>query len=156
MLLTANARNVRLLYFRSYYVSVRGKWSKDGFRSCELSGQPFTRSHLEKRGNLIFEAKTNVPKPFVVHWQVVNTGEEVARSGCLRGEFNNGEANSFGLVRKEETRYSGMHRVECFIEKNGVCVAKSSEFAINNSITHLRPSSSLGKNLREHDVAASF
>ena len=116
---------------QKYVVNVRGKWQKNGFRPIELSGQPFTSPLLEKWGNLIYEAQTNVPKPFVVHWQVVNTGDEATKARCLRGEFNSGEVSHSGLRRKEETRYSGMHWIECFIEKNGVCVAKSGEFAIN-------------------------
>jgi len=35
------------------------------------------------------------------------------------------------LERRESTLYKGMHWIECFIIKNGKCVARSSEFVVN-------------------------
>lgn len=86
---------------------------------------------LEKGVNLMFNAYTDVPEPFNVFWQVVNTGAEARDSGCLRGAiFPAGTAGTGGLQQPEATSYSGLHWVECFIVKNGICVARSGESII--------------------------
>lgn len=75
---------------------------------------------------------TNVPKPFDVYWQVVNNGEEAKNDNCLRGGiFRAQTLGRGGLIYKDSTRFSGLHWVECFIVKNGICVARSSEFFVN-------------------------
>ncbi|KKL12020.1 hypothetical protein LCGC14_2539940, partial [marine sediment metagenome] len=84
---------------------------------------------LPKDHNLKFYASTNVPQPFMVSWQVVNTGEEAKCAGQLRGDFYSGEGN-YGLERKESTKYKGTHWIECFIIKDGMCVARSGEFIV--------------------------
>jgi hypothetical protein len=68
--------------------------------------------------------KTNVPKPFTVKWQVLNTGHEAAAVNQLRGDFYDSE-DTTGEVRWESTKYAGTHWVEAFIIKNGTCVARS-------------------------------
>ena len=70
-----------------------------------------------------------VKRPFVVKWQIVNTGYEATQAGCLRGGFENSDIGT--CKRKEATAYSGTHFVQCFIIKNNVCVAKSKEFILN-------------------------
>jgi hypothetical protein len=84
---------------------------------------------LPKNADLTFEAVTNVAKPYEVYWQVVNTGEEARLAGQLRGEFY--DSNKSGRNRNESTKYTGMHWVECFVVKNGACVARSGEFIVN-------------------------
>lgn len=84
---------------------------------------------LRKELSLRFEAQTSVPKPYDVHWQVVNTGGEAATANCLRGQFYDSKYSS--RVCDEDTEYKGMHWVECFVVKNNVCVARSGEFVVN-------------------------
>jgi len=87
---------------------------------------------LPKHCDLLFSANTDVPKPFSVYWQVVNTGAEANEAGQLRGQiFPSKTAGVGGLTQKEATLYTGMHWIECFIVKNGVCVARSGEFVVN-------------------------
>lgn len=87
---------------------------------------------LPKRCELLFSASTDVPKPFDVYWQVVNTGTEANEAGQLRGQiFPSKTAGVGGLTQKETTLYTGMHWMECFIVKNGICVARSGEFVVN-------------------------
>lgn len=109
-----------------YSVSVNATVSRHGFRP---KGFASNSPPLPKRASLTFEAMTNVPKPYEVFWQVVNTGEEARRAGQLRGDFY--DSGKSGRTRNEETLYSGMHWVECFVVKNGMCVARSGEFAVN-------------------------
>jgi len=112
---------------RCYEVKIIARASRKGFRSYNFSSDS---RPLPKHFSLRFEANTNVPPPFKVYWQIVNTGDEAAQAGGLRGGFCNGEGNN-GLVRKEKTLYTGMHWIECFIVKDGVCVARSGEFVVN-------------------------
>lgn len=90
------------------------------------SGNP-----LGKNYDLSFSANTNVPAPFQVYWQVVNTGKEAEDAGQLRGQIVLSKiAGVGGLTQKEHTSYTGIHWVECFIVKNCVCVARSGEFIV--------------------------
>lgn len=63
-----------------------------------------------------------------VKWQIVNTGTDANRAGCLRGDFE--DANRPNGVRHEETAYEGLHYVQCLVIKNRRCVAHSKEFFI--------------------------
>ncbi len=111
-----------------YKASITARYTRNGFRPTAFTNNS---SPLSKHAGLVFEAETDVPKPYKVHWQVVNTGDEAYRAGQLRGEFY--ESGGTGRTRHEGTRYSGMHWVECFIIKDGVCVARSGEFVVNIS-----------------------
>lgn len=107
-------------------VSISAKVTRRGFRP---RGFASNSPPLPKNADLTFEAVTNVAKPYEVYWQVVNTGEEARLAGQLRGEFY--DSHKSGRNRNESTKYTGMHWVECFVVKNGVCVARSGEFIVN-------------------------
>ncbi|NCN06200.1 MAG: hypothetical protein GW949_11285 [Spirochaetales bacterium] len=89
---------------------------------------------VEREKKICFKAKTTVSYPYSVYWQVVNTGKEASEAYCLRGDFyNSNGASTFELgsnIRLEPTRYRGNHWVECFIVKDGICVARSREFVV--------------------------
>lgn len=113
---------------RYYSVTVSGRFKYNGqWHSFDSDSRP-----LPKHCDLLFTAQTNAPPPFNVYWQVVNTGDEAERENQLRGEiFPSKTAGVGGLKQKEATLYTGMHWIECFIVKNGVCVARSGEFVVN-------------------------
>jgi len=104
-------------------VTIEGKATRDGWRTL-LSKLGFKK--IAKRYSLRFEAKTDVPEPYDVYWQVVNTGHEAEARGQLRGSIFAG-----GKVRNERTEYTGFHWIECFIVKDGALVARSGEFVVN-------------------------
>jgi len=110
------------------WVSITGWASCKGFRPWQIQNDS---SPLPKHCSLRFEAQTNIPWPYKVYWQVVNTGYEAKIASCLRGGFYEGIIEKGGRVREESTLYTGMHWIECFIIKNGVCVARSGEFVVN-------------------------
>jgi hypothetical protein len=86
---------------------------------------PLTDRPVQKGVGLRFEASTNAKAPYVVKWQVTNTGLEAARvPQGLRGGFDDGEGTT-GSVRWESTAYAGTHWVEAFVIQNGACVARS-------------------------------
>lgn len=75
---------------------------------------------------LKFVASTNTDGPFHYYWQVVNTGEAARLAGDLRGKiFDDNQ------VRWEHTKYPGKHWIECFIVRDGICVARSGKFFVN-------------------------
>jgi Adenylyl/Guanylyl and SMODS C-terminal sensor domain len=106
-----------------------GTMARDGFRTRRFyhDGAP-----LPKNASLFFKAVTDVPWPYDVHWQVVNTGPEAsAVPGGLRGGFDAGTVERGSILRKESTSYTGTHTIECFIVKNGYLVARSGAFIVN-------------------------
>ncbi len=101
---------------------------RNGFRPHEFASNG---SALTKHANLRFEADTNVPKPYKVYWQVVNTGREAESAGGLRGGFDETIITAGKLMRKENTLYTGQHSIECFIVKNNLLAARSGQFIVN-------------------------
>lgn len=109
-----------------YSATVRARYRRNGFRPTAFQSNS---SPLPKRISLDFEVETNVPKPYTIYWQVVNTGTEAERANSLRGDFYDSEKT--GRSRSESTLYRGMHWVEAFVIKDGTCVARSGEFVVN-------------------------
>jgi hypothetical protein len=107
----------------THKVTIEGKATRDGWRTL-VSTAGFRT--ITKHYSLRFEAKTTVPWPYDVYWQVVNTGDEAESSNGLRGQIFSGFD-----TRKESTLYAGFHWIECFIVKDGVLVARSGEFVVN-------------------------
>ena len=97
-----------------------------GARVLPLHG--FRTYDLRKHGNVVGKYRTirfsvaqcNVPAPYNVYWKVRNTGEEAIQADCIRGQIKPDDGTRW---RDEPTRYRGKHYVECYIVKNGVCVA---------------------------------
>lgn len=106
----------------------RAAFDVNGFRTREFESDD---SALPKNASLNFHATTNVPGPFKVYWQVVNTGEEAERVRGLRGGFDEGVVSQGHLKRNESTSYRGKHSIECFIVKNGMLAARSGQFIVN-------------------------
>jgi len=113
---------------RQYSVSLSGRYkNRNGWHLFKSDSRPLPKNH-----ELLFSAKTDMPKPFNVYWQVVNTGEQARLGYGLRGEiFPSKSAGAGGLTQKESTKYKGMHWIECFVVKNDVCLARSGEFVVN-------------------------
>lgn len=77
-------------------------WTQRPTYRCEVSGRLYPKIRkgkalwqlseraVPKHVGLRFEAKTNTPPPFVVEWQVTNTGQEAAEADALRGRFEDG------------------------------------------------------------------
>lgn len=78
------------------------------------------REVLLPKCQLYFQAKTNVPAPYNVYWKVRNRGIIAKREDSIRGEIQQTDK----LTHYEETQFKGNHYVECYIVKNGECVAK--------------------------------
>lgn len=111
-------------------ISLTGRISYNS-QSCKFDSNG---TSLPKNSNLYFRAETDIPPPFNVYWQVVNTGDEAKNAKQLRGNiFLAASAGAGGLSQKEKTAYKGSHYVQCYIVKNNICVARSKEFIVNVS-----------------------
>lgn len=111
-----------------YQVSIKGT-VHPGAKTSKAKW-PMTQRPVPRNVWLRFEAKTNVPEPYEVRWQVVNTGQDALAAGGLRGdefEHSNGATKH---IRWETTEYRGTHWIEAFIVRNGVCVARSQPFRV--------------------------
>lgn len=102
--------------------------TRNGYRPYTIGSDADT---LPKRSSLVFHAQTNVQLPYKVYWQVVNTGLDAKHQRCLRGGFEEGIVQAGSLEKKESTLYAGSHSMECFIVKDGYCVARSGPFIVN-------------------------
>lgn len=104
-------------------------WTANGFsRPIQFRSDS---APLRKGATLVFRAETNVPSPYKVFWQVVNTGDEAAAARGLRGGFDVGSIDRGFIVRTESASYSGSHTIECFIVKDGYLVGSSGPFVVN-------------------------
>ena len=88
---------------------------------------------------LKFRAKTKIQWPYEVKWQVVNTGSHAdsieGKKGLRGGFFDSRDKTNYAsesmLENWEHTAYTGKHWIQCFIIKNGACVAESDRFYVN-------------------------
>lgn len=111
-----------------YQLSVKATFEKNGFRPVDIASDG---PAVAKDGSLRFQAVSNYNGPCRVYWQVVNTGAQAENEKRLRGGFYEGKIERGGKVRTESTRFTGKHWVECFLVRNGVCLARSGEFIVN-------------------------
>ena len=129
-------------------------WKMPNTHSATIRGKCNTSEHginwrefpsnglaLDKHLYLRFFGETKVSPPYQVYWQVVNSGADAVSSGCLRGQIvPSASLGSSGLhsttmvekpSRKERTLYRGMHWVEFFVVRDGVCLDRSGPFVVN-------------------------
>ena len=106
----------------SYRCSVSCQVSGNGFRPKPLSDflqllRRYLPHNFEIRCTMEY---TNCPPPYKVLWKVKNVGPEAERLNQVRGQI---EEKGNSIV--EHSRFYGNHYIECYIVKNGVCVAKT-------------------------------
>ncbi|WP_312788925.1 SMODS domain-containing nucleotidyltransferase [Sphingobacterium sp.] len=113
----------------SYRLRIDCQITQEGYRSELLRSTKF----LKKNKNLVFFIDhTDVSKPYKVLWKVKNEGKIAHDRMCLRGGII--ESNMSDDRRKEDSNFEGPHFVECYIIKNGYCVARDRiDVPISNS-----------------------
>jgi len=105
----------------SYYCKVSCDISGNGWRPKPLSEFLMLLKHFLPHN---FEIKcvmvdTNCPQPDKILWKVKNVGPEAERRNQLRGQI---VEKGTGIV--EHSKFFGNHYIECYIIKNGICVAR--------------------------------
>jgi hypothetical protein len=80
-----------------------------------------SRAHSVPPGRkLSFRATTNTPGPYEIKWKVRNRGFEAKNRNAERGSiFGNADV----ATHEEPTAFKGPHYVECYVVKDGNCVA---------------------------------
>ena len=97
--------------------------------SIELSGfRPSTLSNILKKIHFIpkneeikfFIQSIAVPKPYDIYWKVRNVGPKAYQRNQIRGQIFKTNNNT----QTETSVFRGKHFVECYIVKDGVCIAR--------------------------------
>ncbi len=134
---TRHALPVPWHFIQKYRVSINAYvYIKIGKTLKKLSGLNSDGRQLNDGLLLRYIANTNASKPYEIKWQVVNTGQQAANDNGLRGNFFNSKLTNNlpspnQLVNWEHTKYTGKHWIECFVLKDGLCVARSGKFFVN-------------------------
>ena len=102
-------------------VDIRCTVSGNGFRPMPLqSFLSIQRRYLPHNLELRCSAYTStVQKPYEVYWKVKNVGPEARRRRMVRGQIR-----KRGDTITEHTDFYGNHYIECYIIKEGICLAR--------------------------------
>lgn len=95
---------------------------QNGWREFLLSDALKKNIFLRKQRKLdFFIVSTDCPEPYNIYWKVRNVGKIAEETNQIRGQIfkTNNEHQS------ERTSFEGEHYVECYLEQNGVCVARA-------------------------------
>ncbi len=105
----------------AYQCDVSCKVSGNGWRP-KLIGEflSMSRHYLPHNFEIRCEMEyTNCPWPYKILWKVKNVGPEAERKNLIRGEIK-----ERGRTIVEHTSFFGNHYIECYIVKDGLCVAR--------------------------------
>lgn len=104
-----------------YQCDVSCKVSGDGWRPKPISEfLSMWRHYLPHNFEIRCEMEyTNCPWPYKILWKVKNVGPEAERKNQIRGQI---EERGRNIV--EHTSFFGNHYIECYIVKDGSCVAR--------------------------------
>lgn len=98
--------------------------TQDGFRPTLLSILLSSHKFLKKKKQLEFYiCKTDIDfnkGDYDIYWKVKNEGKVAIEKKCVRGQI----VKTNKKKQIEVTSFIGEHFVECYIVRNGVCVAK--------------------------------
>lgn len=96
---------------------------KTGFREYNLG----TQGNKVGRGRSIFFSikNANIPQPYDIYWKTLNRGEHAMKMNSIRGQIDQGSSN-----HTEVTSFKGNHYVECYIIKDGICVARDRQSVV--------------------------
>lgn len=98
---------------------------RTGFRTYELSAHGNT---VLPGATINFRiARSNIPEPYDLYWKVLNRGEEAVRRNCIRGQV---QRDSGRRTLSEPTSFRGAHYVECYVVRNGICIAMDRHYVI--------------------------
>lgn len=100
-----------------YDLDIEGEVSQNGFRPELLSRLQFLRNRYKIK---FFIQSTTAPKPYKVLWKVRNVGYQAEKRDCIRGQIEESRYET----KTEPISFDGPHFVECYIVKDGVCVAR--------------------------------
>lgn len=104
-----------------YNLEIDATVDMDGFRNKKIIEFLKLFSSVPKGKKIeFFIVDTDTPKPYDIYWKVRNVGPEAYKRNMIRGQI--GKRNQRKI--NEPASFSGPHYVECYIVKDGICVAK--------------------------------
>lgn len=107
-----------------YNLCIDCEVTQDGYRPYSLRVMLNKGMLLMVNKSLKFEVQScDVPggvESCDIYWKVRNVGSEALKRNQIRGQII--KTNS--TMQKEQTSFRGAHYVECFLVKNGVCIAR--------------------------------
>ena len=80
---------------------------------------PVFHNLVPKGLSLTFSASTDTPYPYDIWWKIRNVGPIAERKNDIRGQIEKRCSNR----KRENSEFGGPHFVECYVIKNGECVA---------------------------------
>ena len=103
-----------------YSLKIDCEITQNGFRTGLLSEFIKKKFMIKQNRKLKFMiVENNIPKPYDIYWKVRNVGYEAIHRNCIRGQIKKGID-----YLNESTNFYGPHYVECYIIKDGICVAR--------------------------------
>ncbi len=101
-----------------YSLRIDCEVSQDGYRTALLRDLKIIKN---KKSLLFFVSQCDAPKPYEVYWKIKNLGQQAIEKNMIRGQIlkDGGQEQ-----RKETSTFNGPHYVECYIIKDGICVAR--------------------------------
>jgi len=104
-----------------YSLQLECRVTQDGWRDFFLRAFVRDRGILRRNKSLdFFIDSTNCPEPYSIYWKVRNVGRVAEEKDQIRGQIRCTNSTH----QKEHTDFQGEHYVECYLVKNGVCMAK--------------------------------
>lgn len=108
-----------------YNISINCKITQNGFRPMLLKKLLGENMFLAIKKHLEFyiedmDYEIDKEGDFDIYWKVKNEGKEAIQRDCIRGQVKKTNTKSI----RESSDFIGEHYVECYIVKDGVCIAK--------------------------------
>lgn len=108
-----------------YNISINCKITQNGFRPMLLKKLLGEKMFLAIKKHLEFyieemDYKIDKEGEYDIYWKVKNEGIEAMKRDCIRGQVK--RTNTKSII--ESSDFIGEHYVECYIVKDGVCIAK--------------------------------
>ena len=102
-----------------YKLRINCKVEQKGFRTFYLRNNENIWLKRNKKLTFYIDSTTCI-KPYNIEWKVRNVGKIAKEKNMIRGQIIRTDSDT----QKEHTDFFGPHYVECYIIKNGVCVAR--------------------------------
>lgn len=108
-----------------YSLKVNCIVKESGYRARSLRTYlaEISRSWLPQNRSLSFDIDKNtleeIPEPYDVYWKILNRGPEAEKRDNIRGQIVLGK-----ITHTENTKFSGSHKVWCYIVKDNIVVAQ--------------------------------
>lgn len=108
-----------------YNISIDCKITQDGFRPMLLKKLLRDKMFLAIKKHLEFyidsmDSEIKKEAPYDIYWKIKNEGQEAIKRDCIRGQIKRTNTKSIN----ESSDFIGEHYVECYIVKDGICIAK--------------------------------